>query len=126
MKPEIKKVKSRNYLFIDGKKTKMIPNSYIEIPIKVILESVKDKSKIFLNHSERFNIEYFIFIEEIKRSEKYVFELIEKAKFKEVRFVKVKFGFDRYELLFDNGVRLKCPSSFSKLKLDIKTIKSST
>lgn len=126
MKSQLKKVKSRTYLFIGDDKIKMIPAIYHDLNIEEIVNSILDKSRKFLTNKERYNLEYIVFVNELKSKEPYVYELIEKSTVKEVRFVEVKFESDRYELLFENNVRLKCPSSLFKLNPESKIIKSDT
>ena len=96
---------------------KTIPSFYEPIVADFILNC--DTTKKRLNEKEReilktydFKVSVFHFLKELKQNEKYVFELVEKANAIGVRKVNQRIESPRFELIFDNDVKLKINESF--------------
>lgn len=66
-----------------------------------------DFSKKRLTGEERFKFEHLFFKRTLKQFEKYVFELIENANPLKCYFVNIHDGSTRYEMEYDNGVKIK-------------------
>jgi hypothetical protein len=114
---EITKAGLKIYQSKTKKHLKTIPCFYEPIAKDFILKC--DLTKKRLNQSERevlktydFEVSVFSFLKELEKSEKYVFELVENAKAVEVRKVNQRAEAPRFELVFDNGVKLKINESF--------------
>lgn len=100
----------RNYIVEEGKKLKMIPIDYTEIKLDTLISFIDfDSKKKTLSNKDRFNIEYFLWEEDLKRTEKYVYELIIGAKPIKAVYVNVNLDSDRTQLEYDNGVKLRVP-----------------
>jgi hypothetical protein len=100
------KSKRGTKVFEDKKHIKTIPERY-----EKYFEQVEiDKTKKRLTGKERFSFEYLYFIALLEKNEKYVWELIKDAKPVATREVIVHDGSKRYELLYDNGKRIKIPT----------------
>ena len=100
------------YRITDKKHVKTIPSFYKPIAEDFILKC--NSGKIRLTDTERhllsaydFEVNVILFLEELRQHEKYVFELVESAKAVSVRKVQLRHS-ERFELIFDNGVKLKC------------------
>ena len=125
-KTTLKKVKARFCLFHNKKKIKIIPRIYREIKPKLLYSFLADFEAIYLNNFERFTCELHIFKESLKKDFPLVYKLIKDSDVSECRFVSVKFGNDRPEILFENNLRVKCPLHLCELYHYQKTIKSLT
>lgn len=112
---EIRKFKSRHYLFQGKKRIKMIPKRFAEIPASILASMLNDEEKLYLNKKERFELEFYDFLQELKDSEKYLYELICNSKPIEAIHVNVKEGDSRKELKFKNGYRVKISQTLFNL-----------
>lgn len=105
---------SRNYIVDSNeKKVRMIPSRYKEVALGVKLEN---SESLYLTAIERVKMEVLLYRRELRISEPYVWELIEKESFKGVRFVNVKFGEDRYEARFGDRY-LVCSKALYELAI---------
>lgn len=95
--------KSGLKVYKEGKHVKTIPSKYESVfdPLSISY----DKKR--LNNSERFNLEHAYFMKILSISEKYVYELFKDSKPVIAREVKNRIDETRYEMLYDNGKRLK-------------------
>lgn len=107
------------YRITDKKHVKTIPAIYKPIAEDFILRC--NSEKIRLTEAERellstydFEVNVFSYLEELRHYEKYVFELVQNAKVISARNVLLKDS-ERFELIFDNGVKLKCNESLYSL-----------
>lgn len=100
------------WIFIDGKHKKTVPSKYKDI----IADNIKTLSidRKCLNEQERalldnalFAPQLQFFIEELKKTDKHLFSLIETRKVIGARKVLSRYG-TRYELSFD-GIMVRCP-----------------
>lgn len=82
---------------------KTIPVKYIDYIKKIQI----DDSKKRLTLKERFLIEHELFLDSIKSTEKYIYELIFNSKPVKTYIVHINSGGERYELEYENGVRIK-------------------
>lgn len=126
MKAYLKPSGKRTYLFINDEKVKMIPLKYQEISADVLKANISNENKVFLQNDERFNLEHHLFLEQLRREEKYVHELIDNVAVEEALFVNVKFGNDRTELKYTNNVSVKCPTVLYQLFNHKRSIYSNT
>lgn len=98
------------------KHVKTVSQVYEEVLADDLIQEITKEKKIRVSESDR-NIldralkDTFIpkYLERLKKEEKYVYELVENATVTGVREVKTK-GENRYELVFDNEVKLKIPA----------------
>lgn len=100
------------WVFIDGKHKKTISSNY-ESAFKKNIDKINFDKK-YLQDAEKdlldewyFNDLFSEFNKELKIVQPLIAKLVEKANVKGVRFVNSKNG-DRYELCFDNGIKIKC------------------
>lgn len=126
MKTYLKPSGKRTYLFINDEKVKMIPKKYQEISVDVLKANISNENKVFLQNDERFNLEHHLFLEQLRKEEKYVHELIDNVVVEEALFVNVKFGNDRTELKYTNSVSVKCPAILYQLFNHKRSIYSNT
>jgi len=89
-------------VFENGVHVKTIPAKY-----ERFIQDIEFSPGKRLTDSERFILEYAYFLSILKKEEKYVYELIEKANPDYSQIVKNHIGEERFELVFTNKVRLK-------------------
>lgn len=90
-------------VYQNGKHVKTIPWRYEEHFDKVKIDFAKKR----LSQRERFDFEHICFLDNLKREQKYVYELVENAKPESAYLVNIHDGSTRYELKYDNGVKLR-------------------
>lgn len=112
---EVTKAGLKIYTISDKKHVKTIPAIYKPIAEDFILKCTA--GKIRLSEAERqmlsaydFEVNVIEYLDELRKNEKYVFELVQNAKAISCRKVSLKDS-ERFELIFDNGVKLKCNES---------------
>ena len=121
---ELYALNNRTYLWVDEKRVKMIPLDYQQMFPDTIYLCLNDFKKLRLTISERKNLNNMLsdlLIKEFLKglagvgSEKYVYDLIKGSKPKTALHVNCKVGPVRHELLFKNGVRVKCSTKIYRL-----------
>lgn len=112
---ELTKAGLKIYRISDKKHVKTIPSIYKPIAEDFILKC--DSKGIRLTDTERhilstydFEVGVFDYLEDLQNNEKYVFELVKNSKVISARKVQLRYS-DRFELIFENGVKLKCNES---------------
>lgn len=90
-------------VFENGKHIKTIPAKYEAF----IHDADFYEGGKRLTDKQRFILEYAYFLSILKREEKYVYELVEKSTPDYSQIVKNHIGEERFELVYDNGTRLK-------------------
>lgn len=89
-------------IYEDGKHIKTVPSKY-----EMFIHDIEFTGGKRLTDQERFILEYTYFLSILKIEEKYVYELIEKSNPDYAQTVKNHIGEIRFELVYDNGTRLK-------------------
>lgn len=97
-----KKTKAGLKIYVDGKHIKTVPEKY-----EAFIHDIDFSGSKRLLPGERFILEYAYFLSILKNEEKYVYELIENAYPEYSQEIKNHIGEIRFELVFDNKVRLK-------------------
>lgn len=112
---ELTKAGLKIYRITDKKHIKTIPAIYEPIAEDFILKCTSDK--IRLTDTERhilsiydFEVGVFAYLKDLENNERYVFELVKESKVISARKVQLRHS-DRFELIFENGVKLKCNES---------------
>lgn len=122
---EIKKIKKYKYL-IDGHRTlKVIPAKFHHLTVEELSNPIVTESRYY-SQAERFFLEHALFLRKLKRKQKFLWELLHDKKVTSARFVHVKFGEDRTELIYDGLLRVKCPEYLFKMYEPKENVKSST
>ena len=119
MKTEIKKHKNRVYLFVNDKKTKLLPIKYWNINDEKFADLLTDIDKLRLSPTERFLAEWFNYLNDLKGNNIHIFNFIKNTYPLEAFKVNVKFGNDRYEIKLKNNVFVKvseCLYTLSPIK----------
>jgi hypothetical protein len=105
---QLEKIKKRTYLTNKDKtEKKMIPKKYHVFSPKEIKAQLEDFKTVYLTMKERFNLDFKLFLDKLKKEEKYAYELIKDAAPKIAYFVKVKHGSNRFELKMSNNISVK-------------------
>lgn len=112
----LEKTQNRTYLKRSGKRVKIIPKQFLKIPTRVINRAIVENKKLRLSSLEKFNLKYIVFKENLKKTEPYIFQLIEKLEVMEVRKVTIRDQqIPRYEAVFNNSYYIKISKSLYDL-----------
>lgn len=109
-------------VLIDDKHKKSFPlymENYVElIPSDEILKMSKGMrltdSDYLIAHPFVYNELKKDFLDNIKKSEPYAYDIVKNAKAVGVRKINLKYSDGYYELFFDNNISMKCPEYLFK------------
>lgn len=119
----IEETKTQIRIFKNDKHVKSFPRFFspvIEMIIDKVGEKLDEKRKRLtaedyeLISKECFSIILSDFHDRLRKTEKYVYELIEKAEYTAARIVKSKSG-ERFEIIYSNNVKIKVDKDLYKL-----------
>lgn len=104
-------------VFIDDKHRKSFPIFMLDYLNNIPAEQIAKMSKgMRLTDGDKSIASPYIFdillknyLEHIKKTESYSFDVIKNAKAVGTRRIKLKYSADYYELYFDNNISMKCP-----------------
>jgi len=87
-----------------GKHVRTVPNKYDNVWNIIVFSDSKFKRP---SDEERFKLELAYFEHSLKRDEKYIYELIQDSAAKVAQPVRNHIGEERFEMIYENGTRVK-------------------
>lgn len=105
---------SRHYLQKNGEKLRVIPKKYQDLlPDEVASALVKHKG-LTLTDPERFTLEYLKILSDLKIEQPHLHHIIGDARPITLEYIQPSGSDAYYELLLDNGLRIKAPAAMAK------------
>jgi hypothetical protein len=124
MNLQLTEVGNRTHLKNSGEDLRIIPKKYQVLNAADIYSALDLKDHhLYLSDAERYELEFFVILQDLKISQPWLYDLINDARPTELYYVQPVNSDPYYEMLLNNGYRIKSSAAMGKLYPEnIKTI----